>query len=383
MADDTNQPLFGQLPAVSPSSLALRRAQALKMMEAGNDYSPILSKWQGAARLAQGIMGNVQLGMEERSESEARKKQVTDVMEAMNSGDRAKLLAAALNPFTPEAISRVAAEKAFPTQQTNNAYNYPVNPTTGAAMPGAVPRVPEGGISAGPVSVPGYGAPAGTPPPGGAGPIPAPTPRPSSAPSAPGPALPPNIKELGKTGADVSAMMDEAKQKIAILSKMKEEGIASHQRLDEMAQVANLAQKARYGPSAELANWAANKGISTPNASVEQLYTDLIKFYGPQLRPEGSGGMRGPELSGFYGSLGGLMRKPEGREAAISFINRAHQWKAQAGDIASDASLDSDARLSRINGLKLPNIDLSKLARPEMSREQAIEEAKRRGLSGF
>lgn len=384
MADDnTNTPLFGT-PSVSPSSLAIRRANALKLMEQGQDYSPIRSKWQGAARIADAIRGNIELGMEERSESERRKTQITNAKTAMESGDRAKMLAAALDPFTPEALAHVMVERAYPQQQTNNAYNYPVNQISGQPLStGAVPRVPEGATGVGPVSVPSYGQPAGTPPPGGGAggaPIPAPQPRPAGGPASP---LPGNIDALTKKAADVTSQMDEAKGKIALLTNLKQEGIQSHQRLDEMAQVANLASKARYGPSAELANFAANHGISSPGAPVEQLYSDLIKFYGPQLRPEGSGSMRGPELTGFYGSLGGLMRKPEGREAAISFINRAHQWKAQAGDIAGDPSLDADTRLNRINGLKLPNIDLSKLARPEMSREQAIEEAKRRGLSGF
>lgn len=389
MADNSapNTPLYGGY-AVSPESLKFRRQQLAELLKQGMSTEPIRSPWQGAARLAETLVGAMYGNKLDKEEREARTEQIKTAVEAISGSDRAKMLAAALNPYTPDTLQHIVGERAFPQQLNNGAYNYPANQISGQPMPGAVPRVPEGTFQAGPAAMPGFGEPAGTPPPGG-GPTPIPAPRPAGAPA---PQVQPQqpqagglsrLDTLGAKGAELTSKLDEAKAKMGTLMGLQNRGLESKQKLDEFGQFTNLAEKSGYGLTSELKTWAANHGFQTQGVPVEQLYTDMIKFYGPQLRPEGSGGFRGPELGGFYNSLGGLMRTPEGRRAGMSFVSRAHQWNATAGAIAGDARLSADERFNKINEMKLPDIDLSKLSKPQPTKEEAIQELRRRGVSGF
>lgn len=140
MADDTNQPLFGGMPSVSPSSLALRRAAALKMIESGNEYSPLLSKWQGAARIANAVMGNIQAGMADRSESQARKQASDALLQALAgrmSPQQAKIMElSATNPFVDPRIALLLGEKQYPEREEAPTYSTYRDPTTGRVVPG-------------------------------------------------------------------------------------------------------------------------------------------------------------------------------------------------------------------------------------------------------
>ena len=63
-------------------SLARKRALAEAMMMQGNDYSPIRSWTQGAARLAQGLVGGYEAGKYDRMQAEADKP-IRDMMDAI------------------------------------------------------------------------------------------------------------------------------------------------------------------------------------------------------------------------------------------------------------------------------------------------------------
>ncbi len=64
------------LPAngqVSPESLARRRRMAEGMLQSGIDTSPIASPWQGAARIANALVGGLSMHNADKSEQEGRK----------------------------------------------------------------------------------------------------------------------------------------------------------------------------------------------------------------------------------------------------------------------------------------------------------------------
>lgn len=56
----------------SPESIKRQRAYAEALSKEGNDYSPIASPWQGAARLAQGLIGGYQRGQADQQEQAGR-----------------------------------------------------------------------------------------------------------------------------------------------------------------------------------------------------------------------------------------------------------------------------------------------------------------------
>src|SRR4051812_19274516 len=59
------------LPTLTPESLKRMRDQADSMEQAGMDYSPIASPWQGLARVAQGALGGWKEGAANRAEQAA------------------------------------------------------------------------------------------------------------------------------------------------------------------------------------------------------------------------------------------------------------------------------------------------------------------------
>lgn len=57
-------------PGADPQEVRRRRRLAEALLQQGGDTSPILSPWQGAARLAQGLMGGIELGREDKREND-------------------------------------------------------------------------------------------------------------------------------------------------------------------------------------------------------------------------------------------------------------------------------------------------------------------------
>lgn len=138
MADNQQQPLFGQ-PVVSPEALRSRRALAEALIKQGTEYSPILSKWQGLARVADSIRGNIELGMAERSEAETRRQLIEDAIKARSGGDPAEMLKLGLNPFVPERLAGELVSKSFPVTQNTGLTLQPQSQITGQPYGPAIP----------------------------------------------------------------------------------------------------------------------------------------------------------------------------------------------------------------------------------------------------
>lgn len=138
MADDQQQPLFGA-PVASPQALALRRALAAKQIEQGNEYSPLISKWQGLARVSNAIMGNIQAGQLDRQEMEMRKQLFEDAVKARNGGDPAEMLKLGLNPFVPERLAGELVSKSFPAQLNTGLTTQPTSQITGQPVGQPIP----------------------------------------------------------------------------------------------------------------------------------------------------------------------------------------------------------------------------------------------------
>lgn len=160
---DTQQPLFGA-PATSPASLANRRALALELQKQGLSTDPIRSPWQGVGRIFQAAMGGYEGYQSDKKEQEARAKLLADVLSARNSGDSAKTLGAALNPFTPDRVGDTMAEKAFPRNVDTGMTVQPQSQITGAPAAQSLPKQIVTGQSAEGVSGPTVVTPQNVPP---------------------------------------------------------------------------------------------------------------------------------------------------------------------------------------------------------------------------
>jgi hypothetical protein len=175
MPETQNQPLFGQ-PAVSPASLAYRRALALELMKQGMSAEPIRSPWQGVGRIVQSIVGGWEASEEDKSERKAREGAASQLLAGLLSSGMPPSQAqtasnAATNPWLDAKIAELIAGKTFPSIQNTGMTLQPTSQITGTPSAPYTPRQEIGTVStpnaSGPTVVgqPPPGQPAMAPPP--------------------------------------------------------------------------------------------------------------------------------------------------------------------------------------------------------------------------
>lgn len=191
----------------TPADITRKRALADALVKGGADYSPIASKWQGAARLAQGLIGGYQEGQADR-ESAAGQKSAREDMASLLQGLGPSTVAPAApmgSPMPPQAAPPapgapplppdvasppVAGRGASPSEADAYAAANPAkfaNPAGGEPLDAPPQAVGQGGQIAGPAPY-GYGAAttgANRPDPPLAPPVAAPAAPPPSAAAAP------------------------------------------------------------------------------------------------------------------------------------------------------------------------------------------------------
>jgi len=125
---------------MTPEAIAAQRKIAQAMMQRGSDYSPIQSGWQGAARLAEGLMG----GLDARMADSAERKNAAserELLASLISGGGAPAAAPAATPVAAPVAAPpvVAAPAGLPSDQAS----YPP-----PAAPGPAPTTFRPGIVA-------------------------------------------------------------------------------------------------------------------------------------------------------------------------------------------------------------------------------------------
>lgn len=80
-------PSFNINPGESPQAVAERRKIALLLMKEGMDTSPIRSPWQGAARVAQAMMGGMELNRADNAERATGKRLADALLPELPAGD--------------------------------------------------------------------------------------------------------------------------------------------------------------------------------------------------------------------------------------------------------------------------------------------------------
>lgn len=91
------------LPAnnpATPESIKRKRRMAEAMLSQGIDTSPIASPWQGAARMAQALVGGLGSRKADKQEAEGSMAAREAMIKALNGGDNAAVAEAVTNPFT-------------------------------------------------------------------------------------------------------------------------------------------------------------------------------------------------------------------------------------------------------------------------------------------
>jgi hypothetical protein len=76
---------------MTPEQRAIRLAAALRQQQAGSDSSPIRSPWQGAARLAQGLMGGLDEGNLNAQQNQGAASNQSALVAALNGGDTSNM----------------------------------------------------------------------------------------------------------------------------------------------------------------------------------------------------------------------------------------------------------------------------------------------------
>lgn len=87
----------------TPGELAYREKLAAAMMQSGMNASPIQSPWQGAARLAQSLIGGLTMANSQDEEKSERAKATANLLQAAQGGGQSTTPAAA--PMTTASIS--------------------------------------------------------------------------------------------------------------------------------------------------------------------------------------------------------------------------------------------------------------------------------------
>lgn len=141
MAIDSTEPfVWGANGAqLTPGKIAAQRKIAEAMMTSGMDYSPIKSAWQGAARVAQSLLGTADSMSADAAEEKGRREAIADALVAFRGGqqDPAAMPAApAAAPTGSVTIGPVTNASPAPADTTGKIYSNdepsPLDPPSGA-----------------------------------------------------------------------------------------------------------------------------------------------------------------------------------------------------------------------------------------------------------
>lgn len=89
--------------AATPDSIARKRKMAEAMLQSGMDTSPVASPWQGAARMAQALVGGLSQRKADKQEAEGKKSAKDALAKALMGGDKASMIDAMGNPWMDNA----------------------------------------------------------------------------------------------------------------------------------------------------------------------------------------------------------------------------------------------------------------------------------------
>lgn len=394
MAEQSNTPLFGANPAVSPESLKQKREMLAQLLKQGLDTSPIRSPWQGAARMAETLVGALAQSKYDTAEKEAREAGESKRFELAQKAGLNPYMAALLSgsgndPWNNPEIARRLADLAIPQREETPTDIRRVEGTTGRTLPASYidkPIVSPAESPSVPVSPQqryGIGPQATRPQPAMPqqqlqGAQPPPPPQAGNAPSnfndrfgaaygnPPGQILPPYVSQVAREGQQIRAGGQELARttdmNADIVAGAKHKGLQAQEEMGDVENVIEAARRAGYGPSAELSTLIGNKtGMDMGNLTENQVYNMLTNRYAPNLRPEGSGGLKGSEYQGFLGSLGGLSTTRAGREIALGGIKAVKDYHMEGLRIANDQTLTNAQKVDQLARREPPKIDYDKL----------------------
>jgi hypothetical protein len=118
---------------LTPSQLASRRQLAQAMMAQGMDYSPIKSAWQGAARVAQSLLGTADSMSADKEEASQRQAAIASLAAALGGGQGAVTGSGVPAAAAPIAATAAAAPGADTTGKIySNDEPSPLDPPSGA-----------------------------------------------------------------------------------------------------------------------------------------------------------------------------------------------------------------------------------------------------------
>jgi hypothetical protein len=166
------------------------------------------------------------------------------------------------------------------------------------------------------------------------------------------------VEDYMTKNADIErgARTKEGEKNVDSLSKLADDGIDARAHTAQLEEIRRLGQKAGYGVIPKIQSVLGRYGIETKGLGDIQAYERAIDFFGPQLRPVGSGRLLQNELTSFKSALGGLMTTPQGRELSISNLQLLSKYKEDVGRIAADTRLPAAQRIQQIYDVAVPHL---------------------------
>ncbi|SFK79041.1 hypothetical protein [Methylocapsa palsarum] len=146
-----------------------------------------------------------------------------------------------------------------------------------------------------------------------------------------------------------AARAEELGQSVHALANYKDQGVKAAGALGQLGSVEELGKKAGYGVIPSVQKVLGEYGMATPGLTDIQAYNSAIDALAPN-----------PALAGsFKNALGGLMTTPQGREIAVKNLELMGQYQAQIGKIAGDTTKPAQHRMTEIQNLPPPRLQLS------------------------
>ncbi|ACK51693.1 hypothetical protein Msil_2774 [Methylocella silvestris BL2] len=146
-----------------------------------------------------------------------------------------------------------------------------------------------------------------------------------------------------------AARGEELGQSVRSLANYKDAGVHAQAALAQLGSVEELGKKAGYGVIPQVQKVLGEYGMATPGLTDIQAYSSAIDALAPNQALAGS----------FKNALGGLMTTPQGREIAVKNLELMGQYQAHIGKIAADTTKSAQQRMTEIQNLPPPSLQLS------------------------
>lgn len=348
----------------SPEDIAMRRQLAASVFKEGMDASPVQSPWQGAARLAQALVGGMTLGNIAK-EDETDKAKANEIMSGIFGTPKPSPVAPSV--ATGSTNPPIAPQPAIPTQEPDQRITEPTTPNARSAVTeGGMPSPsvqPTGGEVSPKMQIAQLLSNRYTAPLGQA--VAAKVLENQLAPKDTDEIREYNLAvkqgdkrsftdwKIGVKQAGATKINNVVNAGETAFAKGAGEGMAKRYNdlakdaqdanalIGDISAIRDIGTRIQTGKGAEakrlIGPYAAQLGINIKDLNDIQAYDAIISRIQPRMRVAGSGATSDYEMKQFLQALPNLGNQPGGNEMIANTMEALQQTKRAQGEIASRA----------------------------------------------